>query len=110
MVILATRTALAAQRPVVEVLHLSGAEDQFIASLFQARFARLAAVAGLYGGAAAILIAAALRFLGGARGLTPALPIAWSDLIAPAVAPFIAALIGAFAARAAALRLLRSLA
>ena len=110
VVILATRTALAAQLPVVEVLHLSGAEDKLIAGLFQTRFALLAAVAGLYGGGAAILIAMALRLLGGARGFTPALPIAWSDLVAPAVAPLIAALIGAFAARAAALRLLRSLA
>ena len=43
----ATRAGLAAQRDVVEVLHLTGAEDRFIAGLFQLRFARVAAVAGL---------------------------------------------------------------
>ena len=36
----ATRAGLAARRDVVEVLHLSGAEDGFIAGLFQTRFAR----------------------------------------------------------------------
>src|SRR5439155_20295197 len=38
VVAFATRAGLAAQRPVVEVLHLAGAEDDFIAGLFQARF------------------------------------------------------------------------
>ena len=45
----ATRAGLAARREVVEVLHLSGAEDGFIARLFQLRFARMAAQAGLFG-------------------------------------------------------------
>jgi cell division transport system permease protein len=109
VIALATRATLTAQRPVVEVLHLSGAEDGFIAGLFQTRFARLAAVGGAYGGLAVAVITVALRLTGGARGLTPALPIAWSDLAAPAVLPLLAGLIGAIAARAAALRLLKSL-
>ena len=43
----ATRAGLAARREVVEALHLGGATDGFIARLFQARFARAAAQAGL---------------------------------------------------------------
>jgi cell division transport system permease protein len=109
VIALATRATLTAQRPVVEVLHLSGAEDGFIAGLFQIRFARLAVIGGVYGGAVVLVMSAALRLTGGARGLTPALPIAWSDLLAPAVIPLLAGLIGAIAARAAALRLLKSL-
>jgi cell division transport system permease protein len=109
VIALATRATLTAQRPVVEVLHLSGAEDHFVAGLFQVRFAKLAAIGGVYGGAVVMVIAAVLRLTGGARGLTPALPIAWSDLLAPALLPVFAALIGAIAARAAALRLLKSL-
>ena len=108
VIALATRAALMAQAPVVEVLHLSGAEDRFIAGLFQVRFARLSAIGGAYGGLAVAVIAAALRLTGGPRGLTPALPIAWSDLIAPLVIPLLAGAIGAIAARTSALTLLKS--
>ena len=43
----ATRQGLAARRELVEALHLAGATDGYIARLFQARFARSAAQAGL---------------------------------------------------------------
>jgi uncharacterized SAM-binding protein YcdF (DUF218 family) len=46
VVAFATRAGLAARRDVVEVLHLTGAEDGQIANLFELRFARIAAVAG----------------------------------------------------------------
>ena len=39
------RAGLAARREVVEVLPMAGAQDVFIARLFQARFARIAALA-----------------------------------------------------------------
>ena len=109
VIVLSTRAALAAQRPVVDVLHLSGAEDRFIASLFLWRFARLSAAAGLLGGLAACGVAGAGRLLGGPGGFIPALPIAWSDLVLPALIPMFAAVIGAVAARATALGLLRRL-
>ena len=73
---------LAARRDVVEVLHLSGAKDRYIAGLFQRRFAFLAARAGGYGALAAIVLAGLLRGLGGTDGFTPVLPLAWSDLVA----------------------------
>lgn len=109
VIVFATRSALEARRELVQVLHLSGAEDGFIAALFQVRFAGMAAVAGLMGGAAAALVGAGLRLAGGGMGLTPVLPIAWLDLLAPVPCPLIAGLIAMLAARATALRLLGSL-
>ncbi|CAN7253656.1 ABC transporter permease [Phenylobacterium sp. LjRoot219] len=109
VVAFATRAGLAAQRDVVEVLHLSGAEDRFIARLFQLRFARVAAVAGLIGAGGAVLAGAILRLLGGSQGLTPALPIAWSDLLAVAPCPLLAAAVAALAARVTAGGLIREM-
>jgi len=105
----ATRAGLAARRDVVEVLHLAGAEDSYIARLFQVRFARLAGVAGLIGAAGAGLVGAILRLMGGGEGLTPALPIAWSDLLAVLPCPLFAALVAAAAAQATAIRLIRDM-
>jgi cell division transport system permease protein len=71
VVAFATRAGLAAQRVIVDVLHVSGAEDEYVAGLFQRRFARMAIVAGLYGALAAAAVGALLRWLGGGEGLTP---------------------------------------
>lgn len=105
----ATRAGLTARADVIEVLHLSGAEARFIAGLFQWRFAVMAAIAGLLGGAGATIIGAAIRTLGGGSGLAPILPLAWIDLLAPLPCPVIAALVAGLTARVAALRLLRSM-
>ena len=105
----ATRAGLAARRDVVEVLHLAGAEDGYIARLFQVRFARLAGVAGLIGAAGAGLVGAILRLMGGGEGLTPALPIAWSDLLAALPCPLFAAAVAAMAAQITAIRLIRDM-
>ncbi|HYE43738.1 MAG TPA: ABC transporter permease [Caulobacteraceae bacterium] len=106
----ATRTGMAAASDVVEVLHLSGAKDDFIAGLFQWRYARLAAVAGLYGSAAAALLAAGLILFGGGGGFTPALPLQWIDLAAVSPCALVAATVAAVAARLTTLRLLREIA
>jgi cell division transport system permease protein len=105
----ATRAGLAARRDVIEVLHHSGAEAGFIAGLFQNRFAAMAAIAGLLGGASAAMIGAAARLMGGGQGLTPVLPLAWTDLLAPLPCPLAAALVAGIAARTAALRLLKDM-
>jgi cell division transport system permease protein len=105
----ATRAGLAARRDVVEVLHLAGAEDGYIARLFQIRFAQLAGVAGLIGAAGAGLVGAILRLMGGGEGLTPALPIAWSDLLAVLPCPLFAAIVAAAAAQVTAIRLIRDM-
>jgi cell division transport system permease protein len=95
----ATRAGLAARRDVVEVLHLAGAEHVLIARLFQARFARIAATAGLFGAAAAMVTGAVLRLVGGGQGITPVLPFAWIDVLAVLPCPLIAAGVAAVAAR-----------
>ena len=105
----ATQAGLAARRDVVEVLHLAGADDDFIARLFQVRFARLAAIAGAIGAVPAGLLGAILRLAGGGQGLTPALPLAWTDLLAVLPCPLIAAGVAALAAQVTALRLIRDM-
>lgn len=109
VVAFATRAGLAARRDVVEVLHLTGAEDAQIASLFELRFARVAALAGAAGAAAAAILGAILRLAGGGQGITPALPIAWIDLLAVLPCPVLAALVAAAAARVTARRLIQRL-
>jgi cell division transport system permease protein len=52
----ATRGAMAANRPVIEVLHFVGAQDRFIAGQFQRHFLWLGLKGGVIGGAAAILL------------------------------------------------------
>lgn len=108
VVTFATRAGLAARRNVVEVLHLSGAEDRFIARLFQVRFARMALLAGLYGATAAAGLGALARWFGGGQGLIPVLPLAWSDLAAAAPVPVLAALTAAWAARRTALSIVQA--
>lgn len=105
----ATRAGLAARSDVIEVLHFSGAEAGFIAGLFQGRFAAMAALAGLLGGAGAAIIGAGARYLGGGTGLAPVLPLAWTDLLVALPCPLIAALVAGVTARHAALRLLRNM-
>ena len=51
----ATRGAMAANRPIVEVLHFVGATDRFIANRFFRHFLRLGLQGGLIGGGAAML-------------------------------------------------------
>ena len=105
----ATRAGLAARRDIVEVLHLGGAEDRFIVALFQNRLAELAAAAGALGALAAALVAALVRIMGGGDGLTPVLPIAWTDLLAVLPCPLVAASVAAIAARITAMRLVGDL-
>ena len=109
VVAFATRAGLAARRAVVEVMHLIGAEDSQISSLFELRFARIAALSGAIGAASAGLLGAVLRMIGGGAGITPALPIAWIDLLAVLPCPVLAALVAALAARVTARRLIKGL-
>lgn len=102
----ATRAGIAARRREIEILSLSGAGDGRIAWEFQKRFGRLAAIAGAGGGAAAAAILAAARLTGGEGGLSPALPVAWSDLLILSLSPLLAATVALVAAWMAARRAL----
>jgi cell division transport system permease protein len=59
----ATRAAMAANRPVIEVLHFIGARDGFIAGQFQRHFLGLGLKGGAIGGGAAIVLFAAAEFI-----------------------------------------------
>jgi cell division transport system permease protein len=52
----ATRAAMATNRPVIEVLHLIGAKDSFIADHFQRHFLELGLKGGAAGGGGAIVL------------------------------------------------------
>jgi cell division transport system permease protein len=108
VVAFATRATLQARRDVVEVLHLAGAEDAFVAALVQRRFALMALRAGAGGAACAAGLAALLKSFGGANGFTPVLPIAWTDLLAVAPCPLLAAAVAAIAVRRTAMSILRA--
>jgi cell division transport system permease protein len=59
----ATRAAMAANRPVIEVLHFIGARDGFIAGQFQRHFLGLGLKGGAIGGGAAIVLFVAAEFI-----------------------------------------------
>jgi cell division transport system permease protein len=61
----ATRSAMATNRSIVEVLHFVGAKDRFIAGLFQRHFLVLGLKGGALGGGAAILLFALIDLAGG---------------------------------------------
>jgi cell division transport system permease protein len=68
----ATRAAIASNRTVVEVLHLIGAKDSFIARHFQQHFLRLGLQGGLIGSGSAIALFALAELASGWFGSGPA--------------------------------------
>ena len=99
----ATRAGMAAQAALIETLSLNGASDGTIAWLFQCRYALVATTAGAIGAVVAMAAVSALRLLGGTEGLTPALPVAWSDVLLLSPCPLLAATVALVAARFTAL-------
>src|SRR5207248_10354083 len=61
----ATHAAIAANRPVIEVLHLIGAKDKFIAGHFERHFLRLGLQGGLIGGGAGLALFVLTEVAGG---------------------------------------------
>ena len=106
-VVYATRAGMAAQSGVINTLSLNGASDGAIAGLYQRRYGFLAAGAGAIGTLVAMVLVATLRFLGGADGVTPALPLAWSDLLILSPCPLLAGTVALVAARFTALARLK---
>jgi cell division transport system permease protein len=100
----ATHAALLARRDIVDVLHLSGAEDRYIARLFERTFWVLALQAGLGGAVAALMVTALIVFSGGsAQGveaqLLPRLSLDFWDVVIILVTPVMAGLAARLAAR-----------
>ena len=108
----ATHAALLARRDIVDVLHVAGAKDQFIASLFERRFWLLGLRAGTVGALVALASVAVLIALGrsGAErsGLLPQLSLDFPDLAVLVVTPVIAGLAARLAARITVMRSLKS--
>jgi cell division transport system permease protein len=112
-VVFTTRAGLAVHHTVIEVLHLMGAPDEYIAGQFQSHALRLGlrggviglalAVATLYGIAHA---AAQTALLGGRVQLLPALWLAPWHWVVVAQVPAAAALITMFTARTTVMRVL----
>ena len=69
-VMFATHGAMASNRPIVEVLHVVGARESFIAGEFQRHFMLLGLKGGALGGGAAIALFALARLMSGWLGGT----------------------------------------
>ena len=112
VIALATHAALLARRDIVDVLHLAGARDRYIAGLFERRFWLLGIRAGAVGALLALGAAAAMIFAvhsSGARtGLLPELSLDFLDLIILIITPLIAGLAARLAARVTVIRSLKS--
>jgi cell division transport system permease protein len=111
MVIFATRAGLAARRDTIELLHLIGAEDGYIAKQFQRHVARQAVQGGVAGVVLAITILLAIQFLAGGvgAGLLPGLALAWWHWLALLALPLAALLLAIFTARLTVLGALRAM-
>jgi cell division transport system permease protein len=75
IIVSATKSALASNREIVEVLHFVGATDRFIAGQFQKHFLRLGIRAGFFGAILAALVFLGMPFVmellgGGSASLT----------------------------------------
>ena len=108
----ATHAALLARRDIVDVLHIAGARDRFIAGLFERRFWLLGLRAGTVGALVALASVAILIALGrsGAErtGLLPQLSLDFPDLAVLVVTPVIAGLAARIAAGITVMRSLKT--
>ncbi len=68
IIVSATRSAMASNREIVEVLHFVGATDRFIAREFEKHFLRLGIRAGLVGAGCAMAVFLSMRGRHGASG------------------------------------------
>ncbi len=115
----ATRGTMAANRPIIEVLHYVGATDAFIADQFQRHFLALGFKGGAIGGGAAILLFAVVEaantwFVGTAGGdeiaaLFGHLTIGVSGYMAIVLQVVFMALVTAFASRQTVNRTLKAI-
>jgi cell division transport system permease protein len=116
----ATRGAMAGSRDSVEVLHLVGADDAFIAREFQTRFVQLGLKGGAAGGLAAIVVIALLGWLASRwtadaeaeqlQALFGAFEIGWSGYAAVVLVAMVVAAISGLVSRFTVRRYLRVLA
>lgn len=112
IIVFATRAGLASNHQIVEVLHLIGAQDQFIAREFQQHFSSVGLRAGLIGALGACLVFLTLGRLGGAEssatatGVLPSLALGPSVFAFLLLVPLLASLVALITARITVLRTL----
>ncbi len=108
IVVFATRAAMEANREIIEVLHLIGARDVFIAGEFQAQFLWVGLRAGVLGavGAAALLFALTLFSSGRGEFFLPGLGVTWTTYPALILVPLLSATVAFLTARTTALSVL----
>ena len=104
----ATHATLLARKDIVELLHLTGAKDDFIAGLFERRFLMLGVQAGALGalfafGAAAFILFA-VRQAEGQAWLLPQLSLSLADGLILGLSPLIAGAASMFAAKVTVMR------
>lgn len=104
----ATHATLLARRDIVELLHLTGAKDGFIAGLFERRFLMLGVQAGALGalfafGAAAFILFA-VRQADETAWLLPQLSLSLADGLILGLAPLVAGAASMFAAKVTVMR------
>lgn len=118
IVVFATRSVLDANRGIIDVLHLVGARDRFIAGQVETRFLKTGLAAGLIGmlaGVATFLVLSLVAPAAGQTGVGEASrsllfappDIAWRSYAALFAVPMIATLISLVTARIALMRTLR---
>ena len=107
-VVFAVRTGLAIHSPVVELLHIMGATDAYVARQFQAHVAGLALRGGLVGLGLAALTLLALRLAAGDTplGLMPDMTLGPREWLALVAVPLVAAALAVITARWTVLRVL----
>lgn len=107
-VVFATRSGLAVHAPIIELLHLMGAHDAYVAEQFQAHAMRLGLRGGIVGSVAAIAVLGAIGWV--ARGidaaLLPAIAPTVGDALLLAAVPVAAIVIAMTTARLTVLRAL----
>ena len=107
-VVFAVRTGLAIHSPVVELLHIMGATDAYVARQFQTHVAGLALRGGVVGLGLAALTLLALRLAAGDTpvGLMPDMALGPREWLALAAVPLVAAALAVITARWTVLRVL----
>ncbi len=101
IVVFATRAAMEANREIIEVLHLIGAKDSFIAREFQSQFFWVGLRAGAIGAVAAALVLMMLTLFAGGEGefFLPGLGVTWTTYPSLLLVPVLAALVAVITAR-----------
>ncbi|MEO1797866.1 MAG: cell division protein FtsX [Pseudomonadota bacterium] len=110
MVTLAANAALAANRPVIEVLRQVGARDSYIAGAFVRRFTLRALTGAAIGAMVGMIAMALLPSTDDASGFLTELGFRGMGWLLPATIPFLAALVAFGSTRFAALRTLGTMA